>query len=364
MAIARNTVAKGLSDDEFAVYLYNCQRQNIHPLDGLLVPISRNDSESNSKRLTFVSTVDLLRSRAADTGDYAGNEDPVFEHLDGAKNPQSAAAIVTKFVHGEKCHFTATARWDEYYPGDGKAGFMWRAKPHVMLGKCAEALALRKAFPKQLAGLYVAEELEKDAPRRSVRAQAAVDTPPIPSVKCSECNAEGGHLPKCSKRQQPEAAKTEAKPAPKDEQHQAAPKAEKTICSECRQADGHAKDCKYFVAPAEKPKTLCLITAVVQKQKKDTKEPYFVLSIVTKGKDGDMEGKLYVWHKTLHEYLAGKKNVLLVGEVSERKTKDEKMFYSLEHIFELGGVKFENDKPVAAVTADEEVEAELFGEPV
>ena len=111
--IARNTVAKGLSDDEFAVYLYNCQRQNIHPLDGLLVPISRNDSDGGGKRLTFVTTVDLLRSRAADTGDYAGNEDPVFENLEGAKNPLAATVVVSKFVRGEKCHFTATARWGE-----------------------------------------------------------------------------------------------------------------------------------------------------------------------------------------------------------------------------------------------------------
>jgi hypothetical protein len=36
---------------------------------------------------------------------------------------------------------------------------MWRRMPHLMIGKCAEGLALRKAFPRQLAGLYAREEL-------------------------------------------------------------------------------------------------------------------------------------------------------------------------------------------------------------
>jgi phage recombination protein Bet len=158
--LARKTIAKDLTDAEFSLYLYECNRQGIHPLDRMLIPIKRNDTEAGEKRLTFITTIDLFRSRAADSGDYAGNEDPSFEYLEGAVNPQAATSIVWKMVQGQKCPFTATARWKEYYPGD-KQGFMWRNKPHVMLGKCAEALALRKAFPKQLAGLFVAEELER-----------------------------------------------------------------------------------------------------------------------------------------------------------------------------------------------------------
>jgi len=386
MTIARNTVAKGLSNDEFAVYLYNCQRQSIHPLDGLLVPISRNDSESGGKRLTFVSTVDLLRSRAADTGDYAGNEDPLFENIDGVKNPQSATVTVWKFVRGEKCQFTATARWGEYYPGEGKAGFMWRAKPHVMLGKCAEALALRKAFPKQLAGLYVAEELEQGEPSTE---KPRREEEPMPSVKCSECNAEGGHLPSCSKRKPAESKPADVKKAAdvKPPANPPAPKAEgPVICSECRQTNGHKPDCFYAKAaePAKQekkaepakaeqkaPPALCKVTAVVQKQKKQTEAqkkknepgaPYLVLDAMAQ--DGTA-GKMYVWKTDLHEYFVGKQNFMLVCEVSKQETADKKVFFQLEHIVELAGEKFVDDKPVnaqpVAQSSDEEIE-NLFAE--
>jgi hypothetical protein len=78
-----------------------------------------------------------------------------------------ARVTVYRLVQGQRGAFSATARWTEYKPDED---FMWKKMPHVMLAKCAEALALRKAFPKQLAGLYVKEEME----------QAGADvTPPV-----------------------------------------------------------------------------------------------------------------------------------------------------------------------------------------
>jgi phage recombination protein Bet len=163
--LAKSTVAKDLTDAEFEMYIYNCRRQGIHPLDGMLVPIKRNDSEAGGKKLTFVTTVDLLRSRAAESGEYAGSEEPIFEYDETgtAKNPLKATVSVWRIVQGQRCMFTASARWEEFYPGD-RQGFMWKSKPHVMLGKCAEAQALRKAFPKELAGIYASEEILEPEP--------------------------------------------------------------------------------------------------------------------------------------------------------------------------------------------------------
>ena len=74
--------------------------------------------------------------------------------------PNKATVTVYKMLEGQRLPFTATARWSEYYPGE-KIGFQWRTKPYLMLGKCAESLALRKAFPKLLSGMYSAEEMDK-----------------------------------------------------------------------------------------------------------------------------------------------------------------------------------------------------------
>ena len=57
--------------------------------------------------------------------------------------------------------FTASARWREYYPKNPKNRHRWDAMPYNMLGKCAEALALRKAFPQDLSGLHTDAEMDQ-----------------------------------------------------------------------------------------------------------------------------------------------------------------------------------------------------------
>ena len=327
IAIARNTVAKGLDDDQFAVYLYTCQRQGIHPLDGLVVPVVRNDD--GQKRLTFVTTVDLLRSRAAETDEYAGSDDAVFEYSES--KPAAATVTVWRFVQGQKCSFTATARYDEYYPGE-KQGFMWRSKPHVMLGKCAEGLALRKAFPKQLAGLYLEEELQKD----NKPARPRQEPKPVASVKCVECGATGGHLPKCSKRQQQPPAK-----------------AEPVMCGDCGKIDGHDPTCKHATKQQEatvpiRIKIAGLILSVENLLKKEDKqgkrEPYVKLHVVNAANE---ELDIFVWHKTPQEFLTpAVVDKPIMCEASTGKRADGSTYYSLENLLEIAGQEFADNKPV------------------
>jgi hypothetical protein len=107
--------------------------------------------------MTIITGIDGYRLIADRTGQYAGNDDPTF---DDEENVRKATVTVYKIVSNIRCPFTASARWEQYYPGD-EQGFMWRKMPHLMLGKCAEALALRKAFPAELSGIYIKEEMDQ-----------------------------------------------------------------------------------------------------------------------------------------------------------------------------------------------------------
>lgn len=162
----RNTIFKGAEDSELRLYLHDCQRQAVHPLDRLIHPSVRVDRKTGERRYTPITSIDLFRARAEDTGLYAGNDDPVYS---GQPRTESFAASVTvwKIVGGQRCAFTATARWSEYVPPQG-SDWMWQKMPHLMLAKCAEALALRKAFPRQLSGIYTKDEMDQAGERADV----------------------------------------------------------------------------------------------------------------------------------------------------------------------------------------------------
>ena len=179
--LIKRTVAHGATADELKLYLFDCARQGVHPLDKLVHFTKRGG------KYTPVTSIDFMRIRAAETGEYAGSEDAVFAPpLNTAPYPPAAAFVrVYRLVQGQQCAFSATARWSEYKPDQD---FMWLKMPHTMLGKCAEALALRKGFPRQLAGLYAKEEMDQaevslvsgTKPEASPASYATVNEPPPP----------------------------------------------------------------------------------------------------------------------------------------------------------------------------------------
>jgi phage recombination protein Bet len=162
--LVRRTVAKDATNDELALFLYDCQRRGIHPLDKLLHFTKRGG------RYTPVTSIDFMRAQAAASGEMAGNDDPVFAEVDGKLS--AATVTVYRMTQGQRFAYTATARWSEYCPDNAP---MWKRMPHTMLGKCAEALALRKAFPQQLAGLYAREEMDQAENAAPVARRQTVD---------------------------------------------------------------------------------------------------------------------------------------------------------------------------------------------
>tara|TARA_R110002012_G_scaffold75971_1_gene191841 strand:+ start:16761 stop:17693 length:933 start_codon:yes stop_codon:yes gene_type:complete len=150
--LIKSQIAVGASDDELKLFLHVADKSSLDPLSRQIYFIKR------SGKMTIQTGIDGFRAVADRTGQYVGSSDPVFE--DNGNIPAKATVTVNKVVGGIVGNFTATARWQEYYPGKSQ-GFMWDKMPHTMLGKCAEALALRKAFPAQLSGLYTGDEMDQ-----------------------------------------------------------------------------------------------------------------------------------------------------------------------------------------------------------
>ena len=141
-------------------------------------------------KLTFQTSIDGYRLIADRTRKYAGSDDALFDeglnlyqHLQAdRKQPTVATVTVWKIVEGTRCPFTASASWAQYSQGhNGKLAETWAKMPHLMLSKCAESLALRKAFPAELSGIYTSEEFPAEQESFGDRVNSSVTTQPQPA---------------------------------------------------------------------------------------------------------------------------------------------------------------------------------------
>lgn len=164
--LIKRTIAKGATDDELALFVQQCNRTGLDPFARQISLIKRW-SQKEGDTMTIQTTIDGYRLIADRSGKYAGNDDPLFDeglneyrHIIANRGvPKTATVTVYKLVGGLRCPFTSTVRWEEYCPNNEKQQFMWKRMPYLMLAKCAESLALRKAFPQELSGLYTSDEM-------------------------------------------------------------------------------------------------------------------------------------------------------------------------------------------------------------
>lgn len=185
--VQANIIPNGTPKEQVAIFGRVCKEKNLSPFSRQIYLIPRKDTKTNTTRYNIQTGIDGYRVIAERTGQYAGNDDYLFngdrtefELLDaGIKQPTTAKATVYKIISGLRCSFSATARWEEYYPG-GTMGFMWTKMPFLMLGKVAEALALRKAFPEALGGIYTTEEMQQADVNKVVE-----EVKPIPNGELS-----------------------------------------------------------------------------------------------------------------------------------------------------------------------------------
>ena len=112
--------------------------------------------------MTIQAGIDGLRSIAERTGQLDGSEtfwcgeDGQWQDVWlGAKSPAAAKTIIHR--KGASHPFVGVARTADYNAGQG----LWTKMPAAMIAKCSEALALRKAFPADLSGVYSADDMQQ-----------------------------------------------------------------------------------------------------------------------------------------------------------------------------------------------------------
>lgn len=151
--LIKNQIAKGCTAAEIEYFIGVCGRTGLDPFQRQIYAIRRK--EGNTEKMCIQTGIDGYRLIADRTDRYAGSDEPVH-HYDAAGNLVRSVVTVWKMVSGVRGSFTASALWSEYHQQNNK---MWAKMPCTMLAKCAEALALRKAFPADLSGLYTTEEM-------------------------------------------------------------------------------------------------------------------------------------------------------------------------------------------------------------
>ncbi|HXT88137.1 MAG TPA: phage recombination protein Bet, partial [Trebonia sp.] len=155
------------SQHELAVFLHACQNYQLDPFSKQIYFIKRDG------RWTLQTGIDgfrVIRDRVARRdGVTVGYMPACWYDADGcshavwvAPGPPTAAGF-TVLKDGQP--FSAIVYYSETVQRtrEGEVNRTWATRPAGQLAKCAEAAALRMAFPHDLSGLYIAEEVHDDA---------------------------------------------------------------------------------------------------------------------------------------------------------------------------------------------------------
>ena len=165
---------------DLAVFLHQCQRTGLDPFTRQIYMIGRRQRDSRGNyvtkqtiqtgidgfRLIARRVADRRHERLEETDTLWCGEDGEWHDVWLKKVPPTAAKAT--IIRGDS-KFSAVALFSEYCPtrldkttGQQVPTGVWMTKPALMIAKCAEALALRKAFPQDLSGLYTPDETNMD----------------------------------------------------------------------------------------------------------------------------------------------------------------------------------------------------------
>jgi phage recombination protein Bet len=177
---------------EFDQFMHVAAQLGLDPLRKQIYAFVFNKDKPDRRRMSIIVGIDGFRSVAKRSGEYRpDNRAPRFTYdpasANDATNPLgliSAEVSVFQHSHGQWHEVTAVAYWDEFAPiveggkwvpgEDGRRSFRkdgtmqldpgkdnWRKMSRLMLAKCAEAQAIRRAWPEDLSAIYSDEELDR-----------------------------------------------------------------------------------------------------------------------------------------------------------------------------------------------------------
>jgi phage recombination protein Bet len=172
--ILKNSICRGVTNDEFEVFLMACVKTKLDPFMRQIYAVKRKAKLPNGswgETMTIQTGIDGYRLIAERTERYAPGVEPTYTY-DEKGGLLSATAYIKKQTADGTWHLVSSSAYiDEYCQtftdratGEKKASGMWGNMPRTMLAKCAEAQALRKAFPAEMSGVYTKEEMQQADP--------------------------------------------------------------------------------------------------------------------------------------------------------------------------------------------------------
>lgn len=173
LKVLGSSLYPGAAPDSIRLVLGYCKAAGLDPMQKPVHIVPMWDGKAKQMRDVVMPGVNLYRTQASRSQQMAGISEPEFgpmlaEKIGGQeiKFPEWCRVTVRRLLpNGQVADFTATEFWIENYAVKGGAeksvapNAMWTKRPRGQIAKCAEAQALRKAFP-EIAGAATAEEME------------------------------------------------------------------------------------------------------------------------------------------------------------------------------------------------------------
>lgn len=199
-----------------------CRAAGLDPMQKPVHIVPMWDAKSKSMRDVVMAGIGLYRVQAARSNSYGGITEPEFgpdvtEKVGGIEMtyPQWCKVTVKRRLpDGSTADFSAVERWKENYSTAGKdttaPNAMWKKRPYGQLAKCAQAQALRMAFP-EIGTAPTADEMEGKSLDDGMTIDAETTKPSVAQPKSLTEGRKDAETPKATPAQE-KPAQDAAKP--------------------------------------------------------------------------------------------------------------------------------------------------------